>query len=682
MGIKGFAPAALLLWGATPALAHTPGAIGTAQLAKDREVWITLGAEALEPVQASFRTVGVELAAQRTKNGVAMMRVRESQLQRISQVMHDAFNRCSGFLWHESEAEAVAALEKAGAAEVPVKALVTYTLDNAATVNALINELQEPNIRATITHLSSYTTRYHTAATGTEAANWIKSHWASLAGARVGADVSVELFTHPSTITNQPSVIMTITGTTNPSEVVVIGGHLDSTSSGSTAPGADDDASGISSITEVIRAAMVKGYRPARTVKFMGYAAEEVGLRGSKDIAAWHKNNAVNVVGVLQLDMTNYRGSSVDIGLVTDNTNAAQNAFVTNLIDTYTGATWANTTCGYACSDHASWTQNGFPSSMPFEALMNQHNQAIHTVNDTLARSAGVADHALKFSKLGAAFLAELAKGSVPPSGDTTAPTVALTAPTAGATVVGSTTVTANATDNVGVQRVEFLVDGALKGTDTTAPYSYAWDSTGTANGSRVLTARAFDSAGNSATSAGVTVTVNNPSTTATYDVALKAPKCATVNSVCDSGTLLNGRGNLGPEPNRPNTINSSCADGASGTYHSDESNDRIRVSTVDGTPFAPGKTVKIDATVWAYTTPSADKLDLYYAANANSPSWVFLGTLTPTASRAQTLSKTYTLPAGTLQAVRARFRYNGTAGPCGTGSYDDHDDLIFAVSP
>ena len=41
----------------------------------------------------------------------------------------------------------------------------------------------------------------------------------------------------------------------------------------------------------------------------------------------------------------------------------------------------------------------------------------------------------------------------------------------------------------------------------------------------------------------------------------------------------------------------------------------------MDGTALAPGKTVRIDATVWAWTTPSSDQLDLYYAANANSPS-------------------------------------------------------------
>ncbi len=151
--------------------------------------------------------------------------------------------------------------------------------------------------------------------------------------------------------------------------------------------------------------------------------------------------------------------------------------------------------------------------------------------------------------------------------------------------------------------------------------------------------------------------------------------------SSCDSGpSLLLGRDAKGPEPNQPDTVNSSCADGTSGTFHSDESNDRLKVSTVDGTSFAAGKTVRIDATVWAWTTPSADHLDLYYAANASSPTWTFVATLSPAAAGAQTLSATYTLPAGSLQAVRAQFRYQGTASACTSGGYNDRDDLVFAV--
>jgi hypothetical protein len=170
---------------------------------------------------------------------------------------------------------------------------------------------------------------------------------------------------------------------------------------------------------------------------------------------------------------------------------------------------------------------------------------------------------------------------------------------------------------------------------------------------------------------------------TAVYDSTLKALKCVNVGSGCDSGpSLLLGRDNIsgGAEPNQPNTINNSCADGTAGTFHSDESNDRIVVAATDGSALSPGKTVKVSATVWAWSTGSSDALDLYYTANANSPSWVLVATIVPPAGGAQTLSATYTLPSGSLQAVRANFRYHGSASSCSTGAYDDHDDLVFAV--
>ena len=69
----------------------------------------------------------------------------------------------------------------------------------------------------------------------------------------------------------------------------MLGAHQDSVNGARAtgrAPGADDDASGVASLSEVIRVALANDYRPLRTVKFMAYAAEEVGLRGSADIAA------------------------------------------------------------------------------------------------------------------------------------------------------------------------------------------------------------------------------------------------------------------------------------------------------------------------------------------------------------------------------------------------------------
>ena len=96
-------------------------------------------------------------------------------------------------------------------------------------------------------------------------------------------------------------------------------------------------------------------------------------------------------------------------------------------------------------------------------------------------------------------------------TGDTTPPTVSMTAPANGATVSGSVTVSANASDNVGVAGVQFMLDGAPLGAeDTAAPYSISWNSTAVPNGSHTLTAVARDAAGNKGSATPVTVTVSN----------------------------------------------------------------------------------------------------------------------------------------------------------------------------
>ena len=87
-------------------------------------------------------------------------------------------------------------------------------------------------------------------------------------------------------------------------------------------------------------------------------------------------------------------------------------------------------------------------------------------------------------------------------AGDNIAPTVSITNPANGAIVArkANVTITATANDNVGVTRVDFLVNGALQCSDTTAPYSCVWRVPGAMNKTHQLQARAFDAAGNSAT--------------------------------------------------------------------------------------------------------------------------------------------------------------------------------------
>lgn len=104
-----------------------------------------------------------------------------------------------------------------------------------------------------------------------------------------------------------------------------------------------------------------------------------------------------------------------------------------------------------------------------------------------------------------------LASTTSPPPTDTTKPTVSVTDPVAGSTVSGATVLAATAADNVAVASVTFLVDGVAVGAaDTAAPFMTTWDSTKASSGSHTVTARAVDASGNTATSAPVSVTVDN----------------------------------------------------------------------------------------------------------------------------------------------------------------------------
>jgi hypothetical protein len=122
------------------------------------------------------------------------------------------------------------------------------------------------------------------------------------------------------------------------------------------------------------------------------------------------------------------------------------------------------------------------------------------------------------------------------PAPDTTPPSVSITSPANGATVSGTVTVNASASDNVGVVGVQILLDGVVRAVDTIAPYSVRWDTTTAGDGSHTLTAVAHDAAGNQTTSPPVAVTIDNaaPPDTAPPTVSITSP----ANGATVSGTI------------------------------------------------------------------------------------------------------------------------------------------------
>ncbi|MBI3334127.1 Ig-like domain-containing protein [Candidatus Pacearchaeota archaeon] len=121
--------------------------------------------------------------------------------------------------------------------------------------------------------------------------------------------------------------------------------------------------------------------------------------------------------------------------------------------------------------------------------------------------------------------------------GDTTNPSVSITSPSNGASVSGTINVNADASDNVAVANVQFKVDGNNIGSaDTSSPYSASLDTSTLSNGNHVLTAVAADSSGNTATSASISITVNNGAggDTTNPSVSITSP----TNGATVSGTI------------------------------------------------------------------------------------------------------------------------------------------------
>jgi hypothetical protein len=169
---------------------------------------------------------------------------------------------------------------------------------------------------------------------------------------------------------------------------------------------------------------------------------------------------------------------------------------------------WATSRAANSAVDYG--TTASYGSSTPTNsALVMSHQVAL------IGLSTGTLYHFRVRSTDAASASASSPDMTFSTAGDTTPPTVSITAPAANATISGVTTVSANATDNVAVASVQFKVDNANTGAAiTAAPYNYSLNTTALSNGNHIIAASATDTSGNTATSAGVAIKVNNTSST------------------------------------------------------------------------------------------------------------------------------------------------------------------------
>ncbi|KAH6915257.1 peptidase [Coprinopsis sp. MPI-PUGE-AT-0042] len=297
-----------------------------------------------------------------------------------------------------------------------VKATTTFPKPRAADkVKPILKTLSTDGPKANLEKFTSFRTRYYRSDTGRQSQQWlfqkIQEITTETASKRLRKQIAITEFPHP---WGQNSIIVRINGTsTSDNGVVVISAHQDSTNMWPflAAPGADDDGSGTVTILEAYRALIAANFRPERAVEFHWYSAEEGGLLGSQAVAKAYEASHANVIAMSQFDMTAWvkRGTREEVGIITDFVDSSLTKFNMDLVDTYLDIPYVETKCGYACSDHASWSKAGYPSAFTIESSFENSNKNIHSVNDRIDVSDEFSfTHMLEFSKLAVAFAVEL----------------------------------------------------------------------------------------------------------------------------------------------------------------------------------------------------------------------------------------------------------------------------------
>ncbi|KAI0295823.1 peptidase [Multifurca ochricompacta] len=290
-----------------------------------------------------------------------------------------------------------------------------HGLSASKEVKQVIKELSIDGPVENLQAFTSFRTRHYRSQSGRESQKWLaqRIHETTSKFAAKGLQnlITISEFPHS---WGQNSIVVRINGSSPTDEgIVVVGAHQDSTNIWPflPAPGADDDGSGSVTILEAYRALIASDFRPVQHVEFHWYSAEEGGLLGSQAVAKDYAAKEANVVAMSQFDMTAWvkSGHKEEVGIIVDYVDPEVTALNKHLVDAYLDIPYVETKCGYACSDHASWSKAGYRSSFTIESAFENSNKNIHSANDRIDISPEFSfTHMLEFSKLAVAFVIEV----------------------------------------------------------------------------------------------------------------------------------------------------------------------------------------------------------------------------------------------------------------------------------
>jgi hypothetical protein len=268
--------------------------------------------------------------------------------------------------------------------EIPVDATTTRAprgigQRDHGVVDSLITFVSDTSVRNYIQAMQNFGTRYWNNANRDSVSRWVKAHYMQ-AGV---LDVRLDSFQYNGTW--QANVVATIPGAVDPTREIIVGGHHDSYSSNvNAAPGADDNASGAAAAIEMARVLKATNYQPAYTLRFMGFAAEEAGLRGSASYAQRARAANRDIRAMLNYDMIGNRNQTQtdrDVNVVWYTGSEALANLHLSAGQSYTTLTPILSTSSRSGSDSYSFWQQNYKTVFLIERDFSPY---YHSPNDLL----------------------------------------------------------------------------------------------------------------------------------------------------------------------------------------------------------------------------------------------------------------------------------------------------------
>ncbi len=254
-----------------------------------------------------------------------------------------------------------------------------------SSLQEMVDAVSDSTLFATISSLQGFGSRSYLSSNVNQIAKWLRGKFLETGL----TNVALDNFAYGTTV--QTNVVATLPGSLYPDREIIVGGHIDSRGySELDAPGADDDASGTAAVLEIARVLTASGYHPAATIRFIGFAAEEAGLIGSKHYAERAKTDARDIALMVNFDMIGYTSSSNPnrrVYIVNYPPDTTASALASSSMTSYTSLLPVLTTSYSQNVDSYSFVRQGYRGVNFIEFVFNPYYHSSGDVIDALDRS-------------------------------------------------------------------------------------------------------------------------------------------------------------------------------------------------------------------------------------------------------------------------------------------------------